>query len=405
MQSTVINGLSSDAIRNSSCSKQLSQIQSDLNESALNLNQATNQIVIDSRKGSQHLSQSTFRFSGAFGDFLQNSLTLAGQNQVGEGDREQIVRTLRDVYANSTKLLQSAKSCVADPNASTSRQQLAIAVKQVTESINSVVNLCLETNNPVLQAQKECDNALRDIETTRTIVEANHQDCSGLNADSSHLNNDQTELLIISEPPTINTNLNSASGLNSYYDCLDQIIELSRLLGESMTGNRFSKFCFKFWKSSVWLFCVYLKGLANSCKSPVDPANFATAIRDTSASVCALVEAAAHSAYIIGVSDIESKRGRPSILDSSHFINCSQRIQDTCANLQAMISNSSSSHDGTLGLNSDSQRQLIAAATQIAHQTANLCNASQQASSRTTNILAKRHFVQSAKQVALINDF
>lgn len=198
--------------------------------------------MIDSRKGSQHLSQSTFRFSGAFGEFLQNSLALAGQDEVGEGDREQIVRTLRDVYANSTKLLQSAKSCVADPNASTSRQQLAIAVKQVTESINSVVNLCLETNNPVLQAQKECDNALRDIETTRTIVEAtNHQDCGGglATGDDPSSLEQQNQLLVISEPPTINTNLNSASGLNSYYDCLDQIIELSRLLGESMTGKLF----------------------------------------------------------------------------------------------------------------------------------------------------------------------
>lgn len=366
------NGSGGQLPANGKGPKQLSQIQHDLNESALSLNQATNQIVIDSRKGSQHLSHSTFRFSGAFGDFLQNSLTLAGQDEVGETDREQIVRTLRDVYTNSTKLLQSAKSCVADPNASTSRQQLAIAVKQVTESINSVVNLCLETNNPVLQAQKECDNALRDIETTRTVVQANHQD--SVDPSASNPNIDDSELIIISEPPTINTNLNSASGLNSYYDCLDQIIELSRLLGESMTG------------------------LANSCKTPVQPNQFVTSIRDTSVSVCALVEAAAHSAYIIGVSDVESKRGRPSILDSSHFINCSQRIQDTCGSLQAMLSNSSSG-DRCLRLDADSQRQLIAAASQIAHQTANLCNASQQASSRTTNILAKKHFVQSAKLV------
>ena len=118
---------------------------------------------------------------------------------------------------------------------------------------------------------------------------------------------------------------------------------------------------------------IFKKGLANSCKTPVQPAQFVTAIRDTSASVCGLVEAAAHSAYIIGVSDIESKRGRQSILDSSHFIHCSQRIQDTCAGLQSLISNSGGSPER----NPDTQRQLINAATQIAHQTANLCNASQ----------------------------
>lgn len=50
--------------------------------------------------------------------------------------------------------------------------------------------------------------------------------------------------------------------------------------------------------------------------------------------------------------------------------------------------------------NGQHKQQLIAAASQIAHATASLCNASQQASANTTNILAKRHFVQSAKQVA-----
>ena len=247
------------------------------------------------------MSQSTYRFSEVFGNFLQNGLTLAGQDQVVDADRADIVKSLKDVYANSNKLLQSAKSCVADPNASTSRQQLAMAVKQVTESINAVVNLCLETNNPILTAQKECDNALRDIETTRTIVQAN--------------NDDENIIMIITEPPTINNNLNTASGLSSYYDCLDLIIEQSRLLGESMTG------------------------IANSCKNPNEPKEFIKSVKETSKSICGLVETAAHSAYIIGISDVESKQGRPAILDTSHFINCSQRIQDTCASLQSLTKN------------------------------------------------------------------
>lgn len=342
--SSVVFNSPAHAIRYPQTGKPLADIQQELNQCALSLNQATNQIVIDSRKGSQHLSQSTYRFSDSFGEFFQNTLLLAGQEQVTGGDREHIVHTLKDVYASSNKLLQSAKSCVADPNASSSRQQLAIAVKQVTESINAVVNLCLETNNPVLTAQKECDNALRDIETTRTIVQANNG-CGDENGAAGA----EDEILIITEPPTINNNLNSSTGLNSYYDCLDQIIELSRLLGESMTG------------------------LANSCKNPVNPNVFVKSIKDTSASICGLVEAAAHSAYIIGVSDLDSKRGRPSILDPSHFINCSQRIQDTCSNLQSLITNSG----GAPQLNAENQRQLINAATQIAHNTANLCNASQ----------------------------
>ena len=249
------------------------------------------------------MSQSTYRFSGVFGAFLQNGLSLAGQEQVVTDDRSAIVKSLKDVYANSSKLLQSAKSCVADPNASSGRQQLAAAVKQVTESINGVVNIGLATNNPVLTAQKECDNALRDIETTRTIVQANNSNNSS-GGDSEDL------MMIITEPPTLHNNLNSSSGLSSYYDCLDLIIEQSRLLGESMTG------------------------IANSCKNPSQPEEFARAVKQTSKSICGLVETAANGAYIIGISDAESKQGRAAILDAAHFVECAQRIQEICAGLQ-----------------------------------------------------------------------
>jgi talin len=345
--------------------KNIQQVQQELNESALSLNAATNQIVIESRKPSspqqqQHLTQSIYKFSDIFGAFLQNALTFATHLDTDE-QRAEIVRTLKDVYTCSNKLLHSAKSCMADPNSSISRQQLAIAVKQVTENINTVVNICLQSgNNPVLMAQKECDNALRDIETTRTIVQA-----------TNAYDDDQSQsplTVVISEPPTNAT-------LYSYYDCLDSIIEQSRVLGESMTG------------------------IANSCKAPLSPSLFCKSIKDTSKSICGLVETAAHSAYIIGVSDVESKRGRSAILDATHFLNCSQNIQDTCVSLQALITNAGST-GSSVKISNEVQKQLIHAATQIAHNTATLCSASQQASSRTSNVLAKRHFVQSAKQVA-----
>ena len=336
--------------------KSMQQIQHDLNQSALNLNQATNQLVIDSRKGSQQLSQSAYRFSGSFGSFLQNSLSLASLKQVNETERAKIVDGLKELYSSSSKLLQSAKSCIADPNASNSKQQLTMAVKQVTDSINMVANTCLESNNPILLAQRECDNALRDIETTRTMVQSASDD-----------------ELVITEPPIANS---YEEKLTSYYDCLDQIIDKSRLLGESMTG------------------------IANSCKEPTTPELFAKSIRDTSSSVCGLVETAVYSAFIIGVSDIESKRGKPAILDSSHFLACSQRIQETCVTLQGLLNSINKNHQHQQQSDDKQKHQLIQAATQIAQSTASLCNASQLASNRTNNVLAKRHFVQSAKQVA-----
>jgi talin len=44
--------------------------------------------------------------------------------------------------------------------------------------------------------------------------------------------------------------------------------------------------------------------------------------------------------------------------------------------------------------------QVLSAATVIAKHTSSLCNACRVASSKTTNPVAKRHFVQSAKDVA-----
>jgi len=49
---------------------------------------------------------------------------------------------------------------------------------------------------------------------------------------------------------------------------------------------------------------------------------------------------------------------------------------------------------------SSSQQQVLAAATVIAKHTSVLCNACKVASSKTNNPVAKRHFVQAAKEVA-----
>lgn len=46
------------------------------------------------------------------------------------------------------------------------------------------------------------------------------------------------------------------------------------------------------------------------------------------------------------------------------------------------------------------QQQVLAAATVIAKHTSVLCNACKVASSKTSNPVAKRHFVQAAKEVA-----
>ena len=74
--------------------------------------------------------------------------------------QDQMLGYLRAISVSSSKLLLSAKSFSADPHAPNVMNQLAAAARSVTDAINSLLNLT-SASGP---GQKECDNALRNIE-------------------------------------------------------------------------------------------------------------------------------------------------------------------------------------------------------------------------------------------------
>lgn len=146
----------------------------------------------------------------------------------------------------------------------------------------------------------------------------------------------------------------------SYYECLDAVMEKSKNLGDGMTG------------------------IANHAKKS-EHEKFGEAVKGVSTSICGLIEAAAQAAYLVGVSDPSSVAGRPGLVDQAQFARASQAINAGCQNLTSPTS---------------TQQQVLTAATIIAKHTSALCNACRIASSKTMNPVAKRHFVQSAKDVA-----
>lgn len=342
--------------------KTINDLENELNQTAVSLNQSANQLVIEANHGDKaQLGELSNSLADNFDLFLQLCLAFIGIKVESSGEKEkhigEMIRSLKDLHTMCSKLLHAVKSSHhpgGESIHSTGRQQLSTSVKQLTESLNATLAYLnhVDNNNTIPPGLRECESALRAIETTRTILNANIQQ----GADG------QT---VVNEPPTL------TNTLQSYYDCLDFIIDQSRLLGESITG------------------------LANSCKSP-SHSESTKPIRETSNALCELVETAMHSAYIIGSSDAESQSGQPPLLDTAHFLACAQHIHDTCAYLEYILldRNNESFEPETI------QKQLIQCATQIAHSTASLCTASQHASNKTTNMLAKRHFVQSAKQVA-----
>ena len=103
-------------------------MQVQLNNSAVNLNQAASEIVTSSRGPPQEVAKSSTRFSTAYSDFMDSGLEFAGSTKDQEA-RGQIVGGLKSVSMTSNKLLVATKSWTADPNAPNAKNLLAQAAR------------------------------------------------------------------------------------------------------------------------------------------------------------------------------------------------------------------------------------------------------------------------------------
>ncbi|XP_061190931.1 talin-1-like isoform X1 [Saccostrea echinata] len=297
------------------------EVQIEINNAAVNLNQAASDIVTASRGTPKQLAESSQVYGSSYSEFIKSGLTMAGLSKDVD-TQNQIVGGLKNVSMVSSKLLLAAKSVSADPNAPNTKNLLSQAARAVTESINQLINVCTVS----APGQKECDNALRQIQMMKSMLESANEPVTDM----------------------------------SYFECLDSVMEKSKILGDSMTG------------------------ITNHAKKG-DLVNFCDSVGNFSTSVCGLTEAASQAAYLVGIADGASEPGQPGLVDQSQFARANQAIQMACQNLINPAS---------------SQQQVLSAATVVAKHTSALCNACRLASSKTSNPVAKRHFVQSAKDVA-----
>uniref|UniRef100_A0A8U7NJH5 Talin 1 n=1 Tax=Corvus moneduloides TaxID=1196302 RepID=A0A8U7NJH5_CORMO len=301
--------------------KSFQEAQSQLNQAAAGLNQSANELVQASRGTPQDLAKSSGKFGHDFNEFLQAGVEMASQSPNKE-DRAQVVSNLKSISMSSSKLLLAAKALSADPAAPNLKNQLAAAARAVTDSINQLITMCTQQ----APGQKECDNALRELETVKELLENPTQTVNDM----------------------------------SYFNCLDSVMENSKVLGESMAG---------------------ISQNAKNSKLP----EFGDSISAASKALCGLTEAAAQAAYLVGVSDPNSQAGQQGLVDPTQFARANQAIQMACQNLVDPAC---------------TQSQVLSAATIVAKHTSALCNTCRLASSRTANPVAKRQFVQSAKEVA-----
>ncbi|XP_035784770.1 talin-2-like isoform X2 [Anopheles albimanus] len=296
------------------------ELQSELKSAAEQLNNAGGQVA-HSYESPIKLANTSQEFCQAYKDLLTVTLEMAGQTGE-ERAREEIVSSLRGVSNQSISLMAAAKNVAGDLRRPNARNELASAARLVTESINRLVDVCTQA----APGQKECDGAIRCIESLRPLLESAQESLT-----------DQ-----------------------GYFECLETVMEKSRTLGDGMTG------------------------IANNAKNSKH-VEFGHSVISVSESIRGLIESAAQAAYLVGVSNPTSVGGRPGIVDQSQYARASQAIRQSCDVLRSP---------------SSSQQEVLAAATIIAKHTSSLCNACRSASSTTTNPVAKRHFVQAAKEVA-----
>ncbi|XP_077202774.1 talin-1 isoform X2 [Paroedura picta] len=301
--------------------KNFQEAQSHLNRAAAGLNQSANELVQASRGTPQDLAKASGKFGQDFNEFLQAGVEMAGQSPSKEA-QTQVVSNLRSISMSSSKLLLAAKALSADPAAPTLKNQLAAAARAVTDSINQLITMCTQQ----APGQKECANALRELETVRELLE----------------------------------NPTQAVNDMSYFNCLESVMENSKVLGEAMAG---------------------ISQNAKNSKLP----EFGDSISTASKALCGFTEAAAQAAYLVGVSDPNSQAGQQGLVDPTQFARANQAIQMACQNLIDPAC---------------TQSQVLSAATIVAKHTSALCNTCRLASSHTANPVAKRQFVQSAKEVA-----
>ncbi|XP_010889527.3 talin-2a isoform X1 [Esox lucius] len=301
--------------------KSFQEAQTDLNQTAADLNQSAGDVVHASRGSSGQLADASGKFSEDFDEFLDAGIEMAGHTQ-RKDDQIQVIGNLKNISMASSKLLLAAKSLSVDPGAANAKNLLAAAARAVTESINQLITLATQQ----APGQKECDNALRELEAVKGMLDNPNEPVSDL----------------------------------SYFDCIESVMENSKVLGESMAG------------------------ISQNCKTG-DVLSFGDCVGVASKALCGLTEAAGQASYLVGVSDPNSQAGHQGLVDPIQFARANQAIQTACQNL--VDPNSSPS-------------QVLSSATIVAKHTSALCNACRLASSKTANPTAKRHFVQSAKEVA-----
>lgn len=252
-------------------SRPYAELQSSLQSACSRLLEQASNIVAQYHDQSM-LVQAAKQYSSAYKDLYNAGIRLASSAAASSPTSAQpsrLLASLRQVAANSSKLLIASKNAASDLQNSAAANALHSACRTLTDSVNDLLSQCLVLDNP---AASECDNSLRRIQAARL-----------------QLNN-------VLQP------LNNLS----YFACMQQIVRLSSKFGEQLAG------------------------LGHSLG---DQQQSVDAIRSTTVSVCDLIERSAHAAYLIGAADPSSIAGKPALVNLTELQDKHNQIEQACKQL------------------------------------------------------------------------
>uniref|UniRef100_A0A672PQ11 Talin 2 n=1 Tax=Sinocyclocheilus grahami TaxID=75366 RepID=A0A672PQ11_SINGR len=288
------------------------------------------------------------------------------------------------VMEGSAMLIHEADQALVCPGDAESQQRLAQVAKAVSHSLNNCVNC--------LPGQKDVDMALRSIgEASKKLLVENLPPCSksfqeaqtDLNHTAAELNHSAGDVVQSSRGSSSQLAVASGKFSQDFDEFLDAGIE--------MAGHTQSKDDQIQVIGNLKNISMASSKLLLAAKSlSVDPgAANAKNLLAAAARTCLLNHILRHlypeASYLVGVSDPNSQSGHQGLVDPIQFARANQAIQMACQNLVDPASSPS---------------QVLSAATIVAKHTSALCNACRLASSKAANPVARRHFVQSAKEVA-----
>nr|XP_029501946.1 talin-2-like [Oncorhynchus nerka] len=158
------------------------EAQSELNQTAADLNQSAGDVVHASRGSSTQLADASGKFSEDFDEFLDAGIEMAGHTQKKD-EQIQVIGNLKNISMASSKLLLAAKSLSVDPGAANAKNLLAAAARYLpytalyvvekrvlmTPNISVCISICMKashTHDAIAEAAQLMREAVDDIMVT-----------------------------------------------------------------------------------------------------------------------------------------------------------------------------------------------------------------------------------------------